>query len=70
MVPASRQAGNARLRIAEFRRAELHEWLDLDWLDAALARVSARGPSDVGEANQVQLTAIFAEFLLWWRTRF
>jgi asparagine synthase (glutamine-hydrolysing) len=63
-----RQAEVARLRIAEFRRAELAEWLDLDWLDASLAQVAARGASDVSEANQVQLTAICAEFLLWLRT--
>ena len=64
-----RQAEAARLRIAEFRRAELDEWLDLDWLDAGLAQVAARGARDVAEANQVQLTAICAEFMLWWRTR-
>lgn len=65
-----RQAGAARKRIAAFRQAELSEWLDLDWLDAALGRVGARGANDVADANMVQLTTIFAEFLLWWRTRF
>jgi asparagine synthase (glutamine-hydrolysing) len=64
-----RHAEAARLRIADFRRAELDDWLDLDWLDQALGRVAVRGPRDVYEANQVQLTAITAEFLLWWRAR-
>lgn len=65
-----RQAAAARQRIAAFRQAELDEWLDLDWLDTALGRVGAHGAEDVGDANTVQLTAILAEFLLWWRTRF
>ena len=65
-----RQAGAAQQRIAAFRQAELDEWLDLEWLDAALGRVGAHGANDVADANMVQLTTIFAEFLLWWRTRF
>jgi asparagine synthase (glutamine-hydrolysing) len=65
-----RQAAAARPRIAAFRQAELGEWVDLDWLDGALGRVAAHGPAGVADANAVQLTAIFAEFLLWWRTRF
>ena len=62
-----RQAGAARKRIPHFRAAEVDDWLDLDWLDQTLQSVSARGPVNVGEANEVQLTAIAAEFLLWWR---
>lgn len=64
-----RQAHQARARIAAFRRADVGEWLDLDWLDQALERVAARGPDHVGDANEVQLTAINAEILTWWRTR-
>lgn len=64
-----RQASAARSRIPTFRKAEVHEWLDLDWLDAALGRVGERGPADVTEASEVQLTAITAEFLTWWRER-
>jgi hypothetical protein len=29
--------------------------------------VAAHGPVNVDQANEVQLTAIMAEFLLWWR---
>lgn len=65
-----RQAEAAKQRIAPFRQAELDEWIDLEWLDTALGRIAARGSNDVSDANRVQLTAIFAEFLLWWRTRF
>lgn len=64
-----RQAPQARERIAVFRRADVGEWLDLDWLDQALERVAAHGPADVGDANEVHLTAINAEILTWWRTR-
>jgi asparagine synthase (glutamine-hydrolysing) len=64
-----RQAPGARARIAAFRRADVDEWIDLDWLDSALERVARNGPRDVGDANAVQLTAITAEFLTWWRGR-
>lgn len=63
------QAGAARDRIAAFRKAEVDEWLDLDWLDQRLGHVAAHGPTDVNEANAVQMTAIVAEFLTWWRER-
>jgi asparagine synthase (glutamine-hydrolysing) len=69
LVRLRRQAEAARGRIPAFRAAAVDEWLDLDWLDAALARVSARGFAHIGDANQVQLTAINAELLTWWRTR-
>ncbi|OQW44895.1 MAG: hypothetical protein A4S12_13280, partial [Proteobacteria bacterium SG_bin5] len=55
----------ARARIAGYRAAGVGDWLDLDRLDTALARVAAAGPADVVEANQVQMTALAAEFLLW-----
>jgi asparagine synthase (glutamine-hydrolysing) len=64
-----RQAPQARARIAAFRRADIGEWLDLDWLDQSLERMAAQGPAHVDDANQIQLTAINAEVLTWWRTR-
>ena len=69
LVRLQDQAAAARQRITEFRRADLDEWIDLAWLDAGLARIAQHGPRDLGEANQVQLTALAAEYLLWWRTR-
>jgi len=63
------QAPAACARILAFRRAGVQEWLDLDWLEAALAEMAERGPRSVLEANEVQLTAIAAEFLTWWRSR-
>lgn len=65
-----RQASAARLRIAKFRSAQIDEWIDLDWLDEALLRVATHGATNNNDTNEVQLTAIAAEFLLWWRTRF
>jgi asparagine synthase (glutamine-hydrolysing) len=56
-------AGPARSRIAAFRAAGIDDWLDLDWLDRALARVSNRGVTDLADANRVQLTALAAEYL-------
>jgi asparagine synthase (glutamine-hydrolysing) len=64
-----RQAHAARQRIPHFRKACVDDWLDLDWLDKALGSVAARGPANVHEANEAQLTAIAAEFLLWWRSQ-
>jgi asparagine synthase (glutamine-hydrolysing) len=45
----------------------VEEWLDLDWLAQGLVRVQSRGPRDVSEAFQIQLTANVAEFLTWRR---
>jgi asparagine synthase (glutamine-hydrolysing) len=61
-----RQAPGALARIARFRGAGIGEWIDLDWLDQALRRVAAQGAADNHETNEVQLTAMAAEFLLWW----
>ncbi|KQS46273.1 MULTISPECIES: asparagine synthase-related protein [unclassified Sphingomonas] len=69
MARLQRQAPAARGRIAEFRKAEVQEWIDLDWLDQALAKVAERGPTNFAESYEVQLTAITAEFLTWWRAR-
>lgn len=60
-----RQAPLARNRIAAFRKAGLDALLDLDWLDAQLATIANQGVNGVVQANQIQLTAIFAEFMLW-----
>lgn len=66
LVRLQRQAPLGRARIAAFRRAGVDEWLDLDWLDQSLARFEAHGPTGYADANEVQLTAITAEFLTWW----
>ncbi len=64
-----RHAPAARQRIATFRAAGLSEWLDLDWLEQALERMAQSGTRSHSTANEVQLTAIAAEFLLWWQQR-
>jgi asparagine synthase (glutamine-hydrolysing) len=64
-----RQANAARQRIPHFHKAEVDDWLDLDWLDVTLESVAARGPADGCQADEVQLTALAAEFLLWWRSQ-
>lgn len=64
-----RHAPAARQRIARFRAAGVDDWLDLDWLDAALVRMAAQGPATVDFANEVQLTAMTAEYLVWWFDR-
>lgn len=61
------QAQSARDRIATFRRHDIGEWIDLDWLDAALARVSATGPASAHDGSEVHSTALFAECMLWWQ---
>jgi asparagine synthase (glutamine-hydrolysing) len=65
-----RQAGAALARIAEFRKFDIDEWIDLDWLDSALLRVEKHGAKNNRDSNEVQLTAIAAEFLFWWRNHF
>jgi asparagine synthase (glutamine-hydrolysing) len=61
-------AALARSRIATFRAAGIDDWLDLGWLDQALARVAQRGVTGVDDANRVQLTALAAEYLTWARS--
>ena len=60
-------AAAARTRIGAFRAAGIDDWLDLGWLDQALARVAERGVTGVDDANRVQLTAMAAEYLTWAR---
>ena len=62
-----RQAPEARSRIGRFRRAGIDEWLDLDDLDAALAQIAAGRACDQNQLFKAQLTAMTAEFILWWR---
>ncbi len=64
-----RQAPVACNRIAGFRKAGVDDWVDLEWLDDNLKRVAREGVADYFDANAVQLTAITAEFLTWWRER-
>lgn len=68
LVRLQQQAPAARARIPAHRAAGLDEWLDLHWLDTALAHIADRGALSIVEANEVQMTAINAEYLTWWRT--
>jgi asparagine synthase (glutamine-hydrolysing) len=61
------EAPSAQARVAAFRKADIDDWLDLDWLDGALGRFASHGPRDIPDAFEVQLTAMAAEFLVWWR---
>jgi asparagine synthase (glutamine-hydrolysing) len=62
-----RQAPDARKRIPVFRNAQIDDWLDLDWLESSLLRVATYGPLNHADANEVQLTAMTAEWLCWWQ---
>lgn len=62
------QAPLARDRIPTFRRNDIGEWIDLDWLDAALARTAAFGPASSYDSTEVHSTALFAECMLWWQS--
>jgi asparagine synthase (glutamine-hydrolysing) len=61
------QAPAALERLPVFRKAGAEDWIDLVWLEQALQQVGARGPQSIPEAFEVQLTAMAAEFLVWWR---
>jgi asparagine synthase (glutamine-hydrolysing) len=67
MARLQRQAPLARARIAVFQQQQIDDWLDLDWLDGALEKMAEKGPADVKNANEVQLTAMTAEWLCWWQ---
>lgn len=57
----------ARARIAAFRACGADAWLDLEALDAGLARVASATLRGTDDALLVQMTAIAAEFIAWWR---
>lgn len=61
-------AGSARERIAAQRSAGADQWLDLDWLDRQLASVTTGATLSPATWSQVHATALFAEFIRWWRT--
>ncbi len=62
------EARAARERIPLFREAGVERWLDLDWLSAALDRLSSGADAYALEQSQAQFTAMAAEFLLWCRS--
>ena len=65
LVRMQAQAPAARTRRAAWLHAGAGEWLDLDWLDGALARIAEHGATSHADANQVQLTAMAAEYWVW-----
>lgn len=67
LVRMKSQAQRARARRGAWLKAGVDEWLDLDWLDAALARCAAQGVTNHAEANVLQLTAMMAEYIAWLR---
>ena len=60
-------AGAAIARVADFRAEGLDAWIDLDWLARALDAMKNAPTDDQGVLHDVQMTAIAAEYLLWWR---
>lgn len=62
------QAGNARKQIPAQQAAGADEWLDLDWLDLQLEAATNGATLRPETWDQVQGTAMFADFVRWWRT--
>ncbi len=62
------QAGNARKRIPAQKTAGADEWLDLDWLELQLEAAANGAPLRPETWDQVHVTAMFADFVRWWRT--
>lgn len=56
-------------RMEHFRAAGAAEWLDVKWLEGAMARVSAGTPATPREPYEAQGTAIAAEFFVWWQAQ-
>ncbi|MEJ1970181.1 MAG: asparagine synthase-related protein [Rhizomicrobium sp.] len=63
-----RDAAGAAQRMDLFREAGADEWLDLDWLAQKLVETSQGDAVTATERLQVQVTAIAAEFFVWWRS--
>jgi asparagine synthase (glutamine-hydrolysing) len=62
------QAGNARKRIPAQKAAGADEWLDLDWLDLQLEAAINGATLRPQTWDQVHVTAMFADFVRWWRS--
>lgn len=59
-------ADQARARIDAFRAHGADEWLDLRWLDQSLQCLSGGESMSQTDKLKTQLTAMAAEFFLWW----
>lgn len=63
------QAGTALARLPVLRAGQIDDWLDLDWLERALRLIAVRGQGARVDPFETQLTAMVAEYLLWWQSR-
>lgn len=63
-----RQAVRARTRLADFAAGGADEWLDLVWLDGALAHIASGADVSLDTVYEVQMTAAAAAFIADWRT--
>ncbi|QQQ18557.1 hypothetical protein JIP62_14935 [Brevundimonas vitis] len=61
------QAPTARERLRAQREAGAGEWLDLEWLDQALADLANGRPFNTPMLFRIQATANAAQFFGWWR---
>jgi len=59
-------AGQARARIDAFQQHGAGDWLDLQWLGQSLKRLSDGETMSPTEKLKAQLTAMTAEFFVWW----
>lgn len=59
-------AGIAREAMDSWRAVGVGDWIDLDWLDSALARAARQEASYLPESTEIQITAMTAQFLAWW----
>jgi asparagine synthase (glutamine-hydrolysing) len=62
-----RQTSQPLARMSLFRAAGADEWLDLGWLERALADLGKGKPAKLKDMFQIQMTTIAAEFIVWWK---
>lgn len=61
------QAPQTLARLPAWRAAEVDDWLDLAWLEQKLGEMAGSTAPKIEHAFEVQLTAMVAEFIYWWR---
>lgn len=59
-------AGTTRDAVNGWRARGVGDWIDLDWLDGALARAARQEAGELFESTEAQITAMTAHFLAWW----
>ncbi len=64
-----RQAHYVKARMAVYRRSDARDWINLPWLEGQTEKLSRGGALPITGQFNIQMTAMMAEFFVWWETQ-